>query len=58
MIKELTPLLKQNFHYFTTLYFEYNLEINHDFIIMFERKEFKKLSGYWKEASFFIDFLI
>jgi hypothetical protein len=56
MIKELTPILKKNFHYFTTLYFAYNIEINHDFFLMWEKRKFKKLTGHWEETTFLMDF--
>ena len=56
MITELTPLLKENFHYFTNLYYDFNLEINHDFKLMFRRRTFKKLFGYWEEVSYLSDY--
>ena len=56
MITVLTPLLKENFHYFTNLYYDYNLEINHDFKLMFEKRKFKKLFGYWEEVTYLSDY--
>jgi hypothetical protein len=56
MITKLTPILKENFHYFTNSYYEYNLNINHNFKLMFERRKFKKLYGYWEEANYTMDF--
>ena len=56
MITDLTPLLKENFHYFTNSYYEYNLNIDHDFKLMFERRKFKRLFGKWEEDIYFMDF--
>ena len=51
-IKFITPLLKESFHYFTNLFYDYNLEINHDFNLMFKKRKFKRLSGFWEEISY------
>jgi len=52
IIKEITPLLKESFHYFTNLFYEYNLEINHDFNLMFKKRNFRKLIGFWEEVDY------
>ena len=51
-IKVITPLLKESFHYFTNLFYEYNLEIDHDFNLMFKKRNFRKLIGFWEEKDY------
>ena len=55
-IKLLTPYLKEGFHYFTNCYYSYNLEIGHNFNLMFRKREYHKLGGFWKEISYESDF--
>ena len=51
-IRNITPLLKESFHYFTNLFYDYNLEIDHDFSLMFKKRKFKKLIGFWEEHNY------
>ena len=51
-IKKITPLLKESFHYFTNLFYEYNLDIDHDFNLMFKKRNFRKLIGFWEEKDY------
>ena len=51
-IKVITPLLKESFHFFTNKFYEYNLEINHDFNLMFKKRNFRKLIGFWEEKDY------
>ena len=55
-IKILTPLLKEGFHYFTNLYYDYNLEIDHNFNLMFKQRHYHKLGGFWEEICYESDF--
>ena len=55
-IKSGTPLLKESFHYFTILYYEYNLEINHDFDIMYKKRDFKKLEKFFEEILYLSEY--
>ena len=55
-VKNITPILKESFHYFSIIYYDYNLEINHDFNIMYKKREFMKLDGFWKERVYFSEY--
>ena len=55
-IELLTPLLKEAFHDFTNLYYDYNLEIGHNLNLMFTKRTYYKLGGFWEEIPYFSDF--
>ena len=52
VIKVITPLLKEGFHYFTSLFYEYNLEIGSDFNLLFTKRDYRKLGGFWEEIVY------
>ena len=48
--------IKDNYHSFKNLYFEYNLIIGHDFNILYERRNYTKLRGFWNEVTYESDY--
>ena len=64
ILGNLTTQLKEKYHNFTEFFFEYNLDINHDFNLIYKKEEFVKLRGFWQRYTFLskysseIDFII
>ena len=56
VISALTPILKDTFHSFTNLYFEYNLNLEKDINLMFTQRQFKKIGGFWEEINYISDY--
>ena len=52
VINDLTNSLKDYYHSFTKYYFDYNLDIDHDFDILYKEKKFKVLKGFWQEFEY------
>ena len=44
--------LKDNYHEFYNNFVNYNLDIGHDFDLVFTKKKFTKLIGYWEETEY------
>ena len=56
VITVLTPILKDTFHSFTNLYFEYNLNLEKDINLMYTQRQFKKIGGFWEEINYISDY--
>ena len=52
ILGNLTIELKEKYHNFTTYFFDYNLHIDHDFNLLYKKKEFIKLRGFWQKISY------
>ena len=52
VIKGITPILKEGFHYFTSLYYSYNLVIGYNLNLMFKKRDYRKLGGFWEEIIY------
>ena len=49
-------LLKNYYHNFTSYFFDYNLAIGHNFNIIYKKRKFFKLRGYFKQFEYFSDY--
>ena len=47
-----TNTLKEKYHNFTEYFTNYNIDINHDFNLIYKNKLFKKLRGSWLEIEY------
>ena len=52
ILSNLTLQLKDNYHEFYNNFVNYNLDIGHDFDLVFTKKKFTKLIGYWEETEY------
>ena len=52
ILSNLTSSLKENYHKFYSNYVNYNLEIGNDFNLLFAKKKFMKLRGFWEETEY------
>ena len=52
ILSNLTLQLKDNYHEFYNNFVNYNLEIGNDFDLVFTKKNFTKLIGYWEETEY------
>ena len=52
ILSNLTLQLKDNYHEFYNNFVNYNLEIGHEFDLVFTKKKFTKLIGYWEETEY------
>ena len=48
----LSHLLKENYYNFYDYYFYYNIDMNLDFNLLYNKKNVTKLRGYWEETSY------
>ena len=48
--------IKENYHSFKQLFFEYNLLINHNIDILYKKRKYKKLRGNWEEIDYTSDY--
>ena len=51
-LQRITTKLKENYHEFNTFFNLYNLEIGHDLNILYKKRNFTKLRGYWQEIKY------
>ena len=52
ILGNLTIQLKEKYHNFTDYFYEYNLQIDHDFNLIYKKEQFLKLRGFWQRYSF------
>ena len=52
ILGNLTTTLKEKYHNFTNYFFEYNLHIGHDFNLLYKKKQFAKLRGFWQKITY------
>ena len=52
----LTNGLKERYHNYTIYFYDYNLAINHDINIIFNKRNFTKLRGFWQEITYESDY--
>ena len=52
ILNSLTHNLKEKYHNFTDYFYDYNLQIGHDFNIIYQKRNFSKLRGYWQEIQY------
>ena len=52
ILGNLTTQLKEKYHNFTDYFFDYNLHIDHDFNLLYKKKQFIKLRGFWKKITY------
>ena len=52
----LTNNIKERYHNYTIYFYEYNLAINHDINIIFNKRNFTKLRGFWQEITYESDY--
>ena len=52
ILGNLTTQLKEKYHNFTEFFFEYNLDIDHDFNLIYKKEQFVKLRGFWQRYTF------
>ena len=48
--------IKDNYHNFENLYLDYNLQINHHFNLLYQKRVYKKIRGFWKEIDYYSDY--
>ena len=48
--------IKDNFHNFENLYLDYNLKIGHNFNILYQKRNYKKIVGFWNETDYISDY--
>ena len=48
--------LRDNFHYFSNYYIDYNIAIGHSFNLIYKDMIFYKLRGFWKETPYISNF--
>ena len=44
--------LKDVYHNFTNYFYEYNLEINHELNLLYQKRKFYKIRGFWQEIEY------
>jgi hypothetical protein len=60
----LSLILRENYHYFKKYFLEYNIDVGHDFNVIYDKKIFYRLKGFCKEFNYYsqyseeIDYLI
>ena len=52
IIRSLGLELKERYHNFTVYFFNYNLEIGKDFNLIYNKKNFTKIRGFWKSIEY------
>ena len=52
IISSFSKNLKENFHNFTEYYFSYNLDLKHDFKVVYDKRQFNNLNGFWEEYEY------
>ena len=57
-MNDLTISFKDYYHSFTSYYIDYNLDINHNFDILYKEKKFRELKGFWNEIEYNSQFSI
>ena len=48
--------LKERYHNFTNYFFKYNLHIDHDFNLIYKKRQFVKLRGFWQPIVYESDY--
>ena len=51
-----SSMLKENFHNFTECYFEYSIDLDQNFNILYEKKNFSKIKEFWQEFNYTSNF--
>ena len=57
-------ILRENYHYFKKYFLDYNIDVGHNFNVIYDKKIFYRLKGFCKEFSYYsqyseeIDYLI
>ena len=52
VLNTLTYYLKDKYHNYTIAFYDYNFAIGHNRNLLFKKKNFTKLMGYWKEIQY------
>ena len=52
IISTFSNKIKDGFHNFSDYYYEYNININHNFNVIFDLKKFYKLIGFWEVSEY------
>ena len=52
LLTNLTHMLNDKYHNFTESFFDYNLAINSDFNLIYKKRNFMKLRGYWQVVEY------
>ena len=45
-------LLKENYYNYTSYYLDYNIEIGQDFYLIYQKRMFNKIEGFWEEVQY------
>ena len=52
LLTNLTHMLNDKYHNFTEFFFDYNLAIESDFNLIYKKRNFMKLRGYWQVVEY------
>ena len=51
-LKQYYNILKDNYYNYSKYYLDYNIEIGHDFYLIYQKRLFNKIEGFWEEVQY------
>ena len=51
-LKQYYDILKENYYNYSNYYLDYNIEIGHEFYLIYQKRLFNRIEGFWEEVQY------